>query len=172
MAGKRSPAPTRSAILTGSAKNCREPRFGFRVTAVDSEPLALKRAKAKAHTAGVHGVRFLRADALALPFTRGSFDIVLDFGCLHHQRKADWPAYKWSVLRALKPGGFLILSVFSPRFRFFRGMKRNWHIARGAYRRCFSKKDFQALLGKDFRVLFLSEAPDGFWYALMERGAK
>ena len=147
-------------------------RRGFRVTAVDREPGALERAKAKARTAGVPGVRFLKADALALPFARGSFDIILDFGCLHHQRKADWPAYRRSILRALKPGGFLILSVFNSRFRFFRGTKRKWHIARGAYRRCFSKKDFPALFGKDLRVLFLSEAPNGFWHALLERAAK
>ncbi|MCX5785198.1 MAG: class I SAM-dependent methyltransferase [Elusimicrobia bacterium] len=147
-------------------------RLGLRVIAVDTEPGALKRAKAKARAAGVTGLRFLKADALALPFARGSFDIILDFGCLHHQRKTDWPAYKRSILRALKPGGFLILSVFSPRFRFFKGTNRDWHIARGAYRRCFSKKDFPALFGKDFMVLSLTEAPNGFWHALLERGVK
>ena len=147
-------------------------RLNFRVTAVDAEPGALKRAKAKARAAGVSGLRFLMADALALPFARGSFDIVLDFGCLHHQRKADWPAYKRSVLRALKPEGFLILSVFSPRFRFFKETNRDWHISRGAYRRCFSKKDFPALFGKDFKVLSLTEAPNGFWHSLLERAAK
>ena len=146
-------------------------RSGFRVTAVDLEPGALERAKAKARAAGVQGLRFLKADALALPFAPGSFDIVLDFGCLHHQRKADWPGYEMSVLRTLKPGGYLIISVFSPRFRFFRGRKRDWHIALGAYRRCFSKKDLTALFGKKFKVLSLLEEQSGFLHGLMERRA-
>ncbi len=141
-------------------------RRGFRVTGADFEPLALRRARAAARAAGA-AVRLVKADALALPFRAKSFDIVLDFGCLHHQRKADWPAYRRSVLGALRPGGFFILSAFSPRFRFFKGTGRSWHIAYGAYRRCFTKKDLCALFADDLRFLALREGTDGLWHALL-----
>lgn len=146
-------------------------RRGFRVTAVDSEPGALRRARAKARAAGAAGIRFLRADALALPSAaaRSRFDVALDFGCLHHQRKADWPAYRRSVLNALKPEGYLILSVFSPGFRFFRGAKRSWHIAHGAYRRCFRENEVTAPFNKALRAVSLMRDPKGFLHALLKR---
>ena len=107
-----------------------------------------------------------------MPFARGAFDIVVDVGCLHHQRKADWPQYRQAILRTLRPRGFLILSVFSPRFRFFRSARRQWHIAQGAYRRCFTSEDIITLFGEDFDIIALEEergAGGGFWHALMQR---
>jgi SAM-dependent methyltransferase len=150
-------------------------RLGFNVTAVDLEPLALKRARAAAKAAGARGIRFRRADALHLPFGRSAFDIVLDYGCLHHQTKADWPAYLASILRVLRPRGLLILSVFSPRFRMFRGARRRWHIAQGSYRRCFTPADLRRLFGRDFRILKQVEdtsADGGFWHVLLARRSR
>lgn len=146
-------------------------RMGFQVTAVDYEPLALKRARRRARQDGVTGVTFREANALALPFAASRFDAVLDYGCLHHQRKSDWKAYKANVLRVLKPGGFYIASVFSPRFRLFRPGARRWHIACGAYRRCFTRQDLAAFLGADFEVLEISEETGddgGFWRVLAQ----
>ena len=147
-------------------------KLGFHVTAVDYEPLALRRARALAKTAGTRGIRFRRADALRLPFAASSFDVVLDYGCLHHQTKGDWPVYLAGLLRVLKPRGFLILSVFSPRFRMFQGSRRRWHIAQGSYRRCFTPADLQGLLGRDFRTLRRAEdtsADGGFWHVLLRK---
>lgn len=145
-------------------------RLGFRVTAMDYEPLALERARRLARAGQVRGIRFRRASVLALPFGASQFDIVLDYGCLHHQRKSHWAAYRAGILRVLTPRGFYILSVFSPEFPLFRGGRRPWHIAQGAYRRCFTRKDILDLFGRDFDVLSLrKEAPQGFWHALMRR---
>jgi SAM-dependent methyltransferase len=146
--------------------------LGFRVTAVDYEPLALRRARRRARSLGVEGMTFRRADALALPFRGGAFDVVLDSGCLHHQRKSDWPRYLAGVLRALRPGGWYVLSVFNPEFRFFRGRRRRWHISRGAYRRCFTARDIEGLFGRDFEIVERrKEAGEGrgFWNVLMRR---
>jgi hypothetical protein len=96
----------------------------------------------------------------------------LDYGCLHHQKKADWPVYKASVLRVLSPFGFFILSVFSPKFPLFRGSHRNWHIAQGAYRRCFTRADLLGLFGGEFEVLKMIEengGQHGFWHVLFRR---
>jgi SAM-dependent methyltransferase len=149
-------------------------KLGFDVTAVDYEPLALKRARTLAKAARTRGIRFRRGDALRLPFAASSFDVVLDYGCLHHQTKADWPVYLASLLRVLRPRGFLILSVFSPHFRMFRGGRRRWHIAQGSYRRCFTPGVLHRLLGCDFRLVRRVEdtsADGGFWHVLLRRRA-
>jgi len=147
-------------------------KLGFKVTAVDYEPLALKRARRFAGQAGARGIDFRKADALRLPFPEAAFDIVLDCGCLHHQKKSDWPQYLAGLLRVLKPGGFFVLSVFSPRFYLFRGRRRPWHIAQGAYRRSFTRKGVGELFGRDFEVLAFVEEKDGrqgFWHVWMKR---
>lgn len=145
---------------------------GFKVTAIDYEALALRRAHRSARTKGAKRIVFRKADVFHLPFPDASFDVVLDYGCLHHQKKADWPAYKASLLRVLKPQGFYMLSVFSPRFRYFHGSRRPWHIALGAYRRYFRRKEIAELFDEDFQVIELTEEGGkngGFWHVLMKR---
>jgi SAM-dependent methyltransferase len=147
-------------------------KLGFKVTAVDYEPLALQRARRFAKERGLEGIVFQHADILRLPASKTSFDVVFDYGCLHHQKKADWPAYKASVLRVLSPDGFFILSVFSPKFPLFGGGGKNWHIAKGAYRRCFTRRELLGLFGREFEALeILEENGDrhGFWHVLFKR---
>ena len=146
-------------------------RLGFRVTGIDYEPLALKRARRLARAGQVGAISFRQADVFRLPFRRACFDVVLDYGCLHHQRKSDWRAYRVSILRVLRPRGFYVLSVFTRRFHLFRGSVRPWHIAQGAYRRCFTREDIAELFGRNFEILLLSQERDkrGFWHALLRR---
>jgi ubiquinone/menaquinone biosynthesis C-methylase UbiE len=147
-------------------------RLDFNVTAMDYEPSALKRAQRFAKDKKVQGIIFLVANVLRLQPQETAFDIVLDYGCLHHQRKEDWPAYKASVLRVLSPNGFFILSVFSPKFPLFRGSRKNWHIAQGAYRRYFTRRDILGLFGREFEVLEIIEengGQHGFWHVLFRR---
>lgn len=145
-------------------------RLGFHVTGIDYEPLALARARRSARLAGAAAIGFRKANVFSLPFPHTSFDVVLDYGCLHHQKKSDWSAYKASILRVLKPRGFYILSVFSPAFRFFRHSGRPWHVACGAYRRCFTKQEIEVLFGRQFEFLAVIEERGegrGFWHVLM-----
>jgi SAM-dependent methyltransferase len=146
--------------------------FGFKVTGADYEPLALARARRFSKAKHAEGIVYRRADVLQLPFPDASFDVVLDYGCLHHQRKTDWRAYKDGILRVMKPRGFYVLSVFAPEFFLFRGSRRPWHIAQGAYRRCFTRRQIEALFEKNFEILELIREKDGprdFWDALMRR---
>ena len=150
-------------------------RLGFKVTAVDYEPMALQRANKFARIRRVRGIVFRRADVLHLPFPEASFGVVLDYGCLHHQRKSDWPAYRRSILRVLEPWGFYLLSVFGRKFRLFRRSRRRWHIAYGAYRRWFTPRDIRGLFGRDFEIVALAEERGkggGFWHVLMRRRAQ
>ena len=146
-------------------------KSGFKVDGIDTEPLALRRARQFAQRHQAKGIRFAVADALRLPFPPVSFDLVIDYGCLHHQRKSDWLVYRANLLRVLKPGGYYVLSVFSPHFRLFHGSHRPWHIAMGAYRRYFTKNEIVNLFGNDFRIITLVEQKDdgGFWHVFMER---
>ena len=149
-------------------------RLGFKVTAIDYEPLALRRARQFASNKSIEGIIFRRVDVLSMPFPDSHFDVVLDYGCLHHQRKSDWPAYKRSILRVLKPEGYYILSVFSPKFRMFRGSRRRWHIAYGAYRRCFTPREIGKLFGWEFEIINMTEergSGGGFWHVLMKKCA-
>jgi len=147
-------------------------RLDFKVTAVDYEPSALKRAQRFAKDKKVRGIIFNLANVLRLPPQDTVFDIVLDYGCLHHQRKADWPAYKATVLRVLSPNGFFILSVFSPKFPLFHGSRKNWHIAQGAYRRCFTRGDILGFFSRQFEPVEIIEENGGrrgFWHILFRR---
>lgn len=147
-------------------------RMGFKVIGIDYEPSALKRAQRFAKDKKVRGIIFRVANVLCLPPQDTAFDIVLDYGCLHHQRKVDWPAYKASVLRVLSTNGLFILSVFSPKFPLFRSSRKNWHIAQGAYRRYFTRRDILGLFGREFEVLEIIEengGQHGFWHVLFRR---
>lgn len=150
-------------------------RLGFRVTAIDFEPLALSRARRFAKAKKTARITFRQADILSLPFPDSRFDIVLDYGCLHHQRKSDWSAYRAGILRVLKPRGFYVLSVFSAGFRLFRGSRRPWHIKYGAYRRYFTRKDLAVFFGRYFEVVKMTEErgeDGGFWHILEQRRAE
>ena len=144
-------------------------RMGFKVVGIDYEPSALSRARRFAKARGATGIVFRKANALCLPPSDPPFDIVLDYGCLHHQRKSDWLAYKSSILGVMAPRGFYVLSVFSPKFPLFHGSRRPWHIAQGAYRRSFAQRDIIGLFGRDFEVVEIIEengGQHGFWHAL------
>jgi len=149
--------------------------LGFKVTGLDYEPLALECAQKFARLKHIKKVKFRQADFFSLPFPDSHFDVVLDYGCLHHQKKADWPAYKAGIITVLKPKGFYVLSVFSPKFRLLRASRKKWHIAYGAYRRCFTAEDIVELLGRDFEVVQMVEERGrggGFWHTLLKRRAE
>jgi SAM-dependent methyltransferase len=147
-------------------------RMGFKVMGIDYERLALNRARRFAEARGAIEIVFRRANILCLPPSYSGFDIVLDYGCLHHQRKSDWRAYQSSILGVMAPQAFYVLSVFSPKFPLFHGSRRRWHIAHGAYRRSFTQRDIRGLFGCNFEVVEMIEengGQHGFWHVLFRR---
>ncbi len=81
------------------------------VVGADFAPEMLKRARAKASRAGVE-VRFLEADALALPFPDGSFDaLTVAFG---FRNFADYARGLAEFYRVLAPGGRAVILEFPP----------------------------------------------------------
>ncbi|MGH8984326.1 MAG: class I SAM-dependent methyltransferase [Acidimicrobiia bacterium] len=103
-------------------------------------------------------VRFVCADAAALPFERGGFDAVTMFDVLEHV--PDDRAAVQQALSVLRPGGWLLLSSPNERWRFpyYRVMRR-WcptdaEIMRqwGHARRGYTVDELEGLLGVPCRA--------------------
>jgi methyl halide transferase len=77
---------------------------GFQVTAIDLAPLAVERAKNRAHGAGVD-VHFAVADVLQMPDLGAPFAFFFDRGCYHAVRRNAPQQYAPAVARQLAPGG-------------------------------------------------------------------
>jgi ubiquinone/menaquinone biosynthesis C-methylase UbiE len=82
--------------------------FGLSVTGVDIDPGQITAATSAAGPRS--GVRFLAADATALPFPDGEFDLVYTNKTTHHI--PHWEHALEEMVRVLKPGGHLIYSDF------------------------------------------------------------
>jgi ubiquinone/menaquinone biosynthesis C-methylase UbiE len=83
---------------------------GVELVGSDPDPLALGRARRKAH--GLTGVRFEQGYAQQLPHPDASFDRVLSSLMLHHLDRDSKTAAAAEVARVLRPGGSLHLADF------------------------------------------------------------
>jgi SAM-dependent methyltransferase len=99
----------------------------------------------------------------ALPFASNAFDVVMDYGCLHHVRRADTQRYLDQVVPLIKPGGYFLLSCFSTKFKHHPDERRtrNWLVHAGHYDRFFRREDFRPLFGRWFDILEMTEDRDG-----------
>ncbi len=90
---------------------------GYRVTALDFMPQAIRMAGERAKLAGLD-ITVAQADVTA-DATRlahpGPFDVILDVGCLHGLPDVLRPAYKRQILSWLAPEGDYILLHFGRR---------------------------------------------------------
>lgn len=77
---------------------------GWAVIGIDLSAAAV-RAAAASHA----GVRFLRADVLALPLRDASADLLIDRGCFHYVSPADRARYARETRRVLRRGGQFLL---------------------------------------------------------------
>ena len=150
-------------------------RYGFHAVGLDYQPPAIRRALSFAAEQGITtGFSFLVGDVFNLPFQEESFDMLIDFGCLHHVKKKDFSKYLDSILTPLRPHGYYVLSCFSTQFKHHAGERRtrDWLVHRGHYDRFFRKRDFKALFGRDFDQIDYNQERDGsyvFHQVLMKR---
>lgn len=89
---------------------------GFRdVTVLDISAAALEIARARLENSGAaDAVRWLAADVLEWPFAPESFDLWHDRAVFHFLTdEADRECYRARVTEALKPGGYLLFSIFA-----------------------------------------------------------
>jgi len=150
-------------------------REGHRAMGIEYEPLALHKASARPDIRPLRGrVTFLLADAFRLPFHESSFDALLDCGCFHHVKKADWSRYLSGLAAVLRPGGYMYLTAFSTRFKHYPGERRtrNWLVHRNHYDHFFRKGDFPRIFGRAFEILAIEEERQilhAFWHVLMRK---
>ncbi len=99
-------------------------RRANRVVTIDSNPAEQRFARMNASLHGVAGrIRFVIADAAALPFPDHSFDTVVSMNCLHHLR--DLEAVLAEITRVIRPGGRIVLADLDANgFRLFDRMHR------------------------------------------------
>lgn len=82
---------------------------GLEATGVDSEPLAIERAQARAESSGVPA-RFLVDDLLGKTKTLGTgYQFLFDRGCYHYVRLIDAQAYLDTLERLTQPGSLLMV---------------------------------------------------------------
>lgn len=88
---------------------------GWQVTGVDFVPLAIRRARQRARSAGVI-VDFRLGSVPAIEGIHGPFDLALDVGCLHSLDGMSRAAYPDRMTELLAPGSTLLIFAFtSPR---------------------------------------------------------
>ncbi|MEQ1663761.1 MAG: class I SAM-dependent methyltransferase [Bdellovibrionales bacterium] len=123
---------------------------GFTVTGIDLSPEAISIAAHRAAETNLK-ISWLVANALALPFSNQSFDLVTDRACFHHIPDCDRPKYVHEVTRILKPGGYLIIrgSRFTKEDSFYEVSEKSIHTF-------FSKSDFS--IGTIFPIYILNNA--------------
>ena len=150
-------------------------RHGFTTVGLDYNAEPLRTVAKRARQARVAGrIKLLMGDALLPPLKPGSFDVLVDYGCFHHVKKADWSIYLNRVLGLLKPGGYFHLTTFSTKFKHYPGERRtrNWNVHRNHYDRFFVKRDFAEIFGGRCEILAIEEEHkrlDGFFHVLMRK---
>ena len=90
-------------------------RLGWKVTAVDYVPRAIRAASERARTERVE-VRFLDGDVTRLGALGldGGYDLILDAGCFHGLPLPDRAAYARGVTGVRAPGAVMLLLSFEP----------------------------------------------------------
>ena len=122
---------------------------GWKVTAVDISPTAVKLAREAAAKAGMTDkIQFETADVLALKGS-GEAALVNDRGCFHTLPSGTWGDYARVVCGLLKKNGLLALKVFS-----FKEPKLT--AGTGPYR--FTEEELQRVFGGDFELTALKES--------------
>jgi len=91
-------------------------RRGFEVTAVDSSPTALERARVRAHREDIL-VHFVLDDVFEFARTAGQFDLVYDAGFYHSIRRVDLDRLLDLLWRVTHPGSYYLALVGSSRER-------------------------------------------------------
>lgn len=86
---------------------------GFEVTAVDSSPTAVERARVRAEQENALP-RFITADIFEFAPTAGQFDFVYDAGLYHYIRLTDLNKYLDVLWRVTRPGSFYMTLAGAP----------------------------------------------------------
>ncbi len=88
-------------------------RRGLEVTAVDSSPTAIERARVRAEQKDALP-RFVLADFFEFAHGAGNFDLVYDSGFYHYVRHIDLDRYLDALWRVTRPGTYYLTLAAAP----------------------------------------------------------
>ncbi len=139
-------------------------RHRFKVIGIEYQEIALKNAAGK----GSKGLLYVRGDIFRIPLKPGAFDLVLDSGVFHHIRRKHTALYLELLQSLLVPGGYLLLSCFSRRFRHGSGKvyPRGFVVHKGHYDRFSTLPELRRIFGGRFEVVRIKAVGGGFIDAL------
>lgn len=137
-----------------------------RVVGIDISPVAIENANALAKAAGVHGIcDFAVMDAEHTEFADGTFDLIHEYGALHH---LELPAAFTELSRILKPDGKLVCTEalrHNPLIHWYRKLtprlRTQWEVEHilGIPEIESGKKYFEALNLCTFHLAVLAAVP-------------
>jgi SAM-dependent methyltransferase len=131
---------------------------GFSAFGIDYLLEAIQQA---VEVTGTSRSSFLVADMFGLPFRESSFDVVVDYGLLHHVRKSNWNQYRDALLSVLEAGGYLFVSVFHEEDGHANRKTRDWVYHRGHYDRFFTPEGLDDCLGSAMKRETAGKIRDG-----------
>jgi ubiquinone/menaquinone biosynthesis C-methylase UbiE len=128
-------------VARGFAPNVRA------VVAVDATRAMLERGWIEAKRAALRNIVFMQADATALPFVDGSFDVVVSRFALHHFEDPTVPIAE--MRRVLRPGGRLAVAdlVCDPDPAVAATQNRLERLRDASHARMLSLEELAALVG-------------------------
>lgn len=130
----------------------------FRVWGIDISESAIKFARYNCKLNNCE-INLRLGDVLSLPYSKNSFDVIIDSGCFHHLRKIEWPIYLKNINKVLKKRGYLFLLTFSNKTQRVnklgvrQGKYKNWSVRNHHYYHYFSKKEIEKIFDSDFNIL-------------------
>ena len=132
---------------------------GFDVTGFDFSSKAVSLAKGWAKRLGLD-VKFKRGSVLDYKDSK-KYDVVVDYGCLHHIKKGDWGKYKKTLMGATKLGAILFLFGFAEGTTYLKNvklspeqMKSRYAVIKGDYSWLFSVDEIRDLFEPEFEVVY------------------
>jgi ubiquinone/menaquinone biosynthesis C-methylase UbiE len=142
------------------------------VVAVDATAAMLERGWIEAKRGALRNVVFMHADATALPFVDGSFDVVVSRFALHHFEDPAVPIAE--MRRVLRPGGRLAVAdlICDPEPAIAETQNRLERLRDPSHTRMLPLDELAALVGGtdvDFRDVERSLEP---WLVQAQTGAK
>ena len=141
-------------------------REGFKVLGLEYQEKAIQQAVGKWR----RGLLYVRGDLFHIPLKPCSFDVLIDFGVFHHIRRKDTAVYLDMLQSMLVPGGYLVLSCFSRKFKHANGKlyKRGYVVHKNHYDRFLTKAELRGVFGKQFEILKVKEVKTGFLDGLFQ----
>ena len=133
-------------------------KSGFDVYGIDFASSAIQRANHLAKKSGTsQNTHFSVGNALSLPYPENFFDLIFDYGCLHHISEKYWQLYLKNVSRVLKRDGYLLLYTHDINSLFYKKytprIGQQEFVVENVLTHFFDKADFPKIFQKNFLII-------------------